>query len=225
MDAIKFVINLESRLDRRRSMDEQLRRVGWNDVEFFKAVAPDSPGGFSSIGARGCFLSHLEVLRCANGRPLILMEDDLNFVDGFSSKWRVSLEALPENWSIFYPAHIIEGDYRGMVELCATRPVLCTHFIAISAVAVPVVIKCLEAILSRAPGDPVGGPMHVDGAYSVIRRQNPTLRTFAFFPSLGYQRSSRSDITPSTLDSIPVLRSVIALTRKLRSLTTNDPDP
>jgi GR25 family glycosyltransferase involved in LPS biosynthesis len=197
-------------------MERQLRRVGWENSEFFKAIAPDSPGGFASIGARGCFLSHLGVLKRADDSSLILMEDDLNFSDDFTSEWNRALEALPDGWSIFYPAHVIQGDHRGVLELPSTQAVLCTHFMVISAAAVPTVVRGLETILSRPPGHPDGGPMHVDGAYSTIRRQNPDLKTFASFPSLGYQRSSRSDITASRFDRIPAFRSALTLVRRLR---------
>ena len=36
--------------------------------------------------------------------------------------------------------------------------------------------------------------MHVDGAYSTIRSQNPQLKTYAIAPVLGHQRPSRTDI-------------------------------
>ena len=44
---------------------EQLIKIGLNfespNVELFSAIRPDSQDGFTSIGAKGCFMSHLEI--------------------------------------------------------------------------------------------------------------------------------------------------------------------
>ncbi|MEX1060616.1 MAG: glycosyltransferase family 25 protein, partial [Methyloceanibacter sp.] len=58
------IINLEHRTDRRIAMQKQLSRIGWQ-AEFFAAIRPDIAADFPSIGARGCFLSHLAVLKNA----------------------------------------------------------------------------------------------------------------------------------------------------------------
>lgn len=193
----KFVINLETRRDRRREMEAQLSRIGWSNVEFFPAIRPDDAGGFASIGARGCFNSHLAVLSKAEGHAILILEDDLNFVDDFSKCWDWAFRDLPQDWSIFYPAHYLEGSRLGIHALEPGTSVLCAHFLAINSHAIPLIVEELSAMLSRPPGDPRGGPMHVDGAYSTIRRRHPELTTYAHFPSLGYQRSSTSDITPA----------------------------
>ena len=56
------IINLPERIDRKREMQKQLANVGWG-ADFFSAIRPTHPDGFESVGARGCFLSHLAVLR------------------------------------------------------------------------------------------------------------------------------------------------------------------
>ena len=78
----------------------------------------------------------------------------------------------------------------------------------------PRIIAGLETIMERAPGHVLGGPMHVDGAYSTIRAQNHDLKTYSASPPLGYQRSSRSDISPATL-SQRVKRAVTRLSRPI----------
>ena len=60
----KYVINLEDRTDRRAEMEQQLRRVGWQ-AAFVAAIRPVDAGDFPSVGARGCFLSHLATLKQA----------------------------------------------------------------------------------------------------------------------------------------------------------------
>jgi glycosyl transferase family 25 len=181
MEFRRFVINLETRADRRQQMEAQLRRIGWT-AEFIIAKRPDAAAGFPSIGARGCFESHIAVLRRGIGSNIILMEDDLNFVSDFDQAWPLALSRLPV-------------DFR--------------------KTAVPRIIQNLETIMSRPSGHPEGGPMHVDGAYSTIRKQNTDLRTYAFSPALGYQRSSLSDIAnPKILDRMPVLKPFMRLARR-----------
>jgi len=216
----KVVVNLESRTDRRSEMEKQLARIGWQ-AEFFKAIRPIDPKGFPSIGARGCFLSHLSILQQAardRVEGLLIMEDDLNFAANFSELWPAAYEKLrTRSWSIFYPAHDFRSFGDGLVELPSRTSVLCTHFMVFNGDALPIIVGELEAILSRPPGDPLGGPMHVDGAYSTIRLTNPDMKTFGYTPALGYQRSSRTDIGENKLfDRIELLRPVVHGIRKLR---------
>src|SRR6516164_1613527 len=91
-----FVINLEHRTDRRAEMQKQLSVIGW-DAEFFPAIRPESAANFISIGARGCFLSHLAVLkraRNADANRLIILEDDVNFTRDFEKHWAFAISEL-----------------------------------------------------------------------------------------------------------------------------------
>ena len=64
--------------------------------------------------------------------------------------------------------------------------------------------------------------MHVDGAYSTIRAQDHTLVTYAHFPVLGYQRSSRTDIgNLKWYDRVGVLTPVLNVVRKLNQSSRN----
>src|SRR5262249_35421747 len=103
-----FIINLEHRTDRRAAMQRELSRVDWPG-EFFPAIRTPSAGGFPSVGARGCFLSHLEVLRKARAlgvRRLVILEDDLNFAPDLAARWTSAISELEGlKWSIFYPGH------------------------------------------------------------------------------------------------------------------------
>src|SRR5689334_3561173 len=78
------IINLVDRDDRRREMSQQLERLGGisGNASFFEAHRPVSRGEFPSIGARGCFESHLAVLsgaRDSGAQTLLLLEDDFEF--------------------------------------------------------------------------------------------------------------------------------------------------
>jgi glycosyl transferase, family 25 len=56
----------------------------------------------------------------------------------------------------------------------------------------------MQAQLERPAGDPLGGPMHVDGTYSWFRRDHPELVTLLSVPEIAHQRSSHSDICERT---------------------------
>jgi glycosyl transferase family 25 len=219
----KCVINLSERKDRRRDMEKQLGRIGWQ-AGFSDSVRPSDAGGFDSIGARGCFESHLNALRHAaiSGCHTIIMEDDLNFCPDFPSKWQEAFGSLRERpWAICYPAHLLTLENR-LSLLNPSEPVRCAHFIIFHRDHVGEILGHLETIFARPPGHPLGGPMHVDGAYSTIRNQNPTLTTYAFSPSLGFQRSSRSDIATLRLyDRMKLLRPVITSLRRLKTRRVN----
>jgi hypothetical protein len=218
-----LVINLESRTDRRFQMMEQLRTINWA-AEFFPAVRPLDKGGFPSIGARGCFLSHLNTLKLAKDRNLdrlILIEDDLNFDLNFSKAWTNVEQFLnSQDYELFYPAHTSKlSGLAGIAQLPSDHGIQCSHFLIFSRKGIDKAIENLEAMFSRPGGHPLGGPMHVDGAYSTIRRHNLDFRTYAHFPSLGYQRPSRTDVGESRwFDHFPVLQPIIVRARNLKML-------
>jgi hypothetical protein len=83
-----YIINLRERPDRRREAIEEFARVGialpHPKVEFYTAERPTEKGPFASIGQRGVFNSHRDVLRRAIERNLsnvLVFEDDVFFRD------------------------------------------------------------------------------------------------------------------------------------------------
>jgi hypothetical protein len=224
-----YVINLRSRSDRRTEMAGQLQRIGLvlgsPGVRLFEAVRPADAGAFPSRGARGCFMSHLGVLREAATDRLarvLILEDDLNFSGDFLERAPAALaRAASPECAIFYGGYEIEAlpsSTAGTVEIPANRVVRTTHFVGFDAPAVVAAVAYMEAMLRRQAGDPRGGPMHVDGAYSWLRRDQPALRTWAANPPLGYQRASRTDIhSLRWFDRTPVIRDAVAVIRRARN--------
>lgn len=201
-----YVINLASRPDRRREMRRELDRAGFGadgaGTTFFDAIRPAAPGPFPSIGARGCFLSHLEVLRDAARRgchSILICEDDLAFADDLASRTGLLCNRLgAEDWSVFYGGYAaLPGATTGnapLVEIAPEDGIQTTHCIGFRGDAIGEAAVYLAKMLDRPGGSPEGGPMHVDGAYSWYRRSHPTRRTLAAVPPIGHQRSSRSDV-------------------------------
>jgi glycosyl transferase, family 25 len=228
-----FIINLASRADRRVEMQEQLLRIGLSlqspRVQLFEAVRPEGAGEFPSVGARGCFLSHLEVLRQAVSQDLnsiLIIEDDVNFSIDFPQRGAEVLSVLAkQDWAMFYGGYELQSstsghslETGGCSLLSHDERVQTAHFVAFRGRAIPQAMDYLSAILDRPQGSPEGGPMHVDGAYFRFRKAHPQLRTYIAVPEIGYQRASRSDIFALQWhDRLPVVNRAVGLVRRIKN--------
>lgn len=223
-----YVINLASRTDRRDEMQSQLKRIGLSlddsQVTLFEAIRPDGPGDFPSIGARGCFMSHLGVLRLAEraGHERILVfEDDLDFADDFTERWPHLQEILSrESWSIFYGTYeaLPNGPPPGtglLRVMPSAEGLVNLQFVGYRRMTIVPLVGYLDAMLKRPAGHMAGGPMHVDGALSWFRAQHPDQVTLIAAPQLGYERPSRTDIHAiGWYDRWPLVSSVAQLLRR-----------
>lgn len=222
-----YVINLDTRTDRRREILSELAGLGVEEtdpkVRFFSAVKPDDQGAFPSIGARGCFLSHLGVLKDAKNSghgTILILEDDANImVDGAVEFAEVMQDFYSDTWEIGYLGHRVsqmppaEASVSERWRLLPpATPVQTTHAMMISSRIFDDLVSYFEAMLARPAGDPAGGPMHVDGAYSWFRRDNPDVQTYVARTQYVGQRASKSDIAPDSwiekLPFVPFLRRI-----------------
>jgi hypothetical protein len=160
----------------------------------------------------------LRSARDAKVQSLLLLEDDLDFTrDGRARLSSLMPELFSRRWDFFYGAHLLPANGRqGLVDVPPDEPVLTASFLAFAGPVLEPLVDFLEGILTRPPGSPDFGPMHVDGAYTVFRSLHLELVTFAAFPPLGRQRSSPSDITPSNmlLDRWGTTRRIAAVLRR-----------
>ncbi len=212
------IVNLPDRSDRRREMDAELARIGQRvdgqRIHYFPAIRPDDAGGFPSIGARGCFLSNLAIIE------QLVLEDDLAFAPALTSAPATMGARLQQgDWDFAYLGHIEPNDTRapdGWFDYA--EPLATTHFYALNGPVLEPLRDFLRACLARTPGHPDGSPMHVDGAYSLFRTRTPGIRTLLAAPSLGGQRSSRSDIYPNRwFDRVPLSRHLVGLARQWKN--------
>jgi len=227
------VINMAHRADRRREMAAQFARLGLSfdhpAIDWFTARRFTEAAGFPTIGTRGCFDSHLSLLREAAEKgieSLLILEDDCDFHDEIETLLPAALDVLGQSdWQIFHGS-LLPGHHE-----CSERPVELvapdatlrgTHFLAFRGPVIEQAVLYLDAMARRAPGEahPDGVPMHYDGALCVFRKRNRDVRTYVANPDLGHQRLSRTDIHDVRFyDRLPVLRSVTALLRQAVRLT------
>lgn len=222
------VINLPYRQDRREEFAAQLRGIGLSldhpQIRLFPAIRPQETAGFPTIGTRGCFLSHLGVLKeaLADGRDSVLVcEDDLDFTPDMIRRLPVLIDQLGrQSWDLFYGGYgaLPTGEpiAPGLMRADPSAGIVCSHFYALRGAAIADLVQYLEAILTRPPGDPAGGPMHVDGAISRFRADHPHYVTLVTTPPIGVQRRSRTDIHAlKWFDRLPVVREVSGLLRRM----------
>lgn len=224
-----YIINLPTRPDRRREITQELVKQGIDltvdRIEFFAGIRPTETQGFPNIGSRGCFLSHLEILKQAQKQKLnniLILEDDLAFAPNFKTDQELISEQLgSSNWGFVYLSHL--------EQVLTTTPtslspfignILTTGFYGVHGTILEPLIDFLEQLLTRPAGHPEGGPMNVDGAYSTFRQNHPEIVTLISCPSLAWQRSSRSDISPRYFEQIPILKEAASLTRNLKRWLT-----
>ena len=186
-------------------MDRELARVGLADdprVAYFSAVRPGDPGPFTSVGARGVYLSQKMLLReaAAARRSLLILEDDCLFLPGATDR------EFGKEWDIFYggytasdPRDLLGSDIQG------------AHMMGFSAEGARLVSRYLERLSYEGIHPPI------DAAYVWFRRASPEVRTCFADPPLAGQRPSRSDIAAlAWYDRMPLLRGAAALARAMR---------
>jgi glycosyl transferase family 25 len=221
-----YAVNLPERKDRRQLIVQELEEVGMpltpHRVEIFPAIRPDEAGGFPSIGARGCFSSHLAILKQAKHQGLsniLIVEDDLEISAKFRTDQAVIVEQLrQQEWDFVYLGHVEKVEQKSPLALVPfSKGVMTTHFYAVNGRIFDRLVRFMEELQQRPPGHPDGGPMQIDGAYSTFRAQNPDVITLIASPNLGWQRSSRSDITPNWFDRIPGLRQLAGAARSSKT--------
>lgn len=230
-----YLINLPERVDRLKSATAELARVGWSigsgGVEIFPACRFHESAGFPNAAARGCFHSHLECLRRAlleKRRRVLILEDDVAFTSSLPSltaSIKSKLESL--EWDFVYFGHEDTGDIPRANSKTTNEEfqlvpwnghILTTHFYGVNGRRLSKLVKHLESILSRPAGDPEGGPMTIDGAFYWFRQREDFVQTMIANPKLGWQRPSRSDLTPNLIDAFPILHPVTTLLRNLKHL-------
>jgi hypothetical protein len=231
-----YVINLVDRKDRLKEITCELQALGMTfadpKVRLLSATRCQESRGFPTASVRGCFLSHLAILLQAQSdglKNVLIMEDDLTISPGFRDYCsQLVQEAEQYRWGFIYFGHRVDTPALSVPRLAPfPGPIATTHFYAVSATILARLIDYLQAVQLRAPGDPVGGPMHYDGALTMFRLANPDINTLITQPSLGSQRSSRSDIHGHWYDKVWGLRNVadVARSRMRRHYGFAAPNP
>lgn len=235
-----YIINLEERVDRLKEVENELAKIGVHlshpNVHLFKATKPSQHENWPSAGTKGCFLSHLAILKDAQKHQyqrILVLEDDVQFTSDFNRKMEALIPQLNNvSWDIFYGGYQMAEQAKIAITNAFNSPsqnkslylspsdtnVLCSHCVAFNQSIIAALVQYLEAMMVRPAGHIAGGPMHVDGAFSWFRKEYPHIQTALAFPTLAIQRSSRTDIHDlKWMDTMPFIKNATSVARKIRN--------
>ena len=127
-------INLKHRVEKKEFMLKQAKDYNL-DINFFEAVAfPNNP-------ARGCLLSHLEIIKQAkkeNLTNILILEDDCKFLK------EGTLPNVPDNWDMLYLGGNVDAIYDNTNPDWVKGEIWTTHSYAISNSIFDLLIRGLE---------------------------------------------------------------------------------
>jgi hypothetical protein len=137
------IINLPSRADRRQETESEFSANGFPGPAscglFFPAIAPEDAAGFPNRGVRGCYLSHLSILRQARdagANRVLILEDDIAFVRDIASLGLQAVLALDEQaWDIAYFGHALPSLPDAPHWEIVSQPMLLAHCYAVNGPA------------------------------------------------------------------------------------------
>lgn len=224
-----YIINLPDRTDRRDETIAELARLGvaspTDKITFFEATRPKDKGEFPTLGTLGLFLTQIRLLKEAQAsghHRILVLEDDVHFhtispedldalaTDLQSSDWDIA--SLGYNVPETPPS-----DVAGLTPW--PEGVIGAQIWSVQGAAIKRLHDYLELALTRPLGHPMGGAMHFDAAFYMIRVAHPDVRFHLATPSLAGQRSSRTDIHDLRFfDRIEPFRSIVALLRRVKNL-------
>ena len=222
-----FVINLDRRKDRLREMEAQFASIGLgfdhDKIERFSAISPDQIAGFPSLGARGCFLSHLEILKWfqnSDWSRVAILEDDADFdLPDIETLQRYLQNLENHKFDIFYGGYHFPDRFAemgaGIHDLTEKLIIGGTHCYILDRSILERLILFLEDVQRKlADGIEVDG--FIDNIISSFWIENQDCRVKIAVPAFAFQRRSATDIhAPNPLDTIPVIRNLTNLARKL----------
>ncbi|WP_373975568.1 glycosyltransferase family 25 protein [Chitinibacter sp. SCUT-21] len=228
-----YVINLPERSDRKAQMSDELSKQGitWqaNRVLCWPAIRPQGTSDFPTLGAYGCFLSHLAALQDAQSATTgwtLILEDDAVLLPELKQALPVLADLMASNQAdlIYLGTCQAAGQSNGALFNPTQEPIVGAHAYIVSRSFLDQLIPYLQACLVRPAGHPLGGRLHYDGALSLYRSFNPDCRTWLASTNLVEQRFSRSDIQARWwYDQWPIVRQCVAFARQMKQKYRHHP--
>jgi len=221
-----YIINLRERPDRRQEVEQEFQQIGLSipddKVRFYTATRPTERAQFHSIGARGVFTSHRNILELAvkdRLRNVLVFEDDVSFRDvgeRFIARLLAQISGL--EWDLLYFGYASPPDEQLSGPLLPWKDItLGTHFYAVNGPFMARMLDYMRESEAGPPGDADHGPTSADGIYNRVRLRHADVRVFLAAPTLAFQRSSRTDLQPvSFYDRNPLLAPAMRIARSVR---------
>jgi len=210
------LISMKARAERRQRIDAGLAGYDLSlealGVEIFDGLAFGEANGFPSKGVRGCFTSHMTLMQecAASEKSMLVMEDDIDFHFDRITRFHKAVPDLQSTgWDIVYLGYLVPETSGAPRLETYSGGTIGGHFYGVTPAFARAVADYMMSCTTRPPGDPVGGPMYRDAAFTMFRERNPARVTKLAIPALGGQFSSRSDLTPKRYQTWPLVRPVL----------------
>jgi glycosyl transferase, family 25 len=198
------IIHLPERKDRYRAMRRELAGIGIDirspKVSMPAPPMPADPNGFPSRGVYGNFLSHLEIIEKAysdGANSVLVLEDDAMFSKAFNANQSKIAKCLrARKWDQVFIGHSIAQKLptspSGLVRF--QGDFFWAHCYAVHRQVMPRLIAYMRSTIEREAGDPLGGKLYIDGAYSLFRQFNRDMICLLTSPRLSIQKGSASSL-------------------------------
>jgi GR25 family glycosyltransferase involved in LPS biosynthesis len=192
-------------------------------ISYFDACQFDDADGFPNKGVRGCFNSHLTLLRkCARSvHPALIMEDDVFFqTDALAAASTLAVDLQTVEWDIVYFGSTTTGirTHSGFAHYAST--IDGSHCRAIKPHIAARLAGYMTERLTRPHGDPKGGKGHMDAAINDFRLMDPAIKTYVVHPRIALQFASRTDLgTDKWWDRMTLMRPAVEFARQMKSGT------
>ncbi|SEW17837.1 Glycosyltransferase family 25 (LPS biosynthesis protein) [Chitinophaga sp. YR573] len=195
-----YCINLSSRSDRWAECLVEFDKHEIKGVERFEAIEgiPIAFNDYGTMGLEvndnnykvrlagriGCLLSHLEVIKAAkahNYSNILILEDDVQFVDDIQNRFFDSIDGLPDDWSLLYLGGNEKGTQTEVIPgILKVSNMLMAHAIGIQSHFYDELIELLTKC-----------ELPVDVYYAFLQQKYPC---YVIYPYLAWQRVGWSDI-------------------------------
>jgi len=185
-----YCINLKKRTDRKITCDKIFKLLRLN-VEYIEAVDGSMISSPATIkpGHKGCCLSHRNIYNIVRNDPslqkVLILEDDIEFHPEVEKLFKEWYEEVPDHWNMLYFGGNHNGLEKNFVKPHVHRLIqtYTTHCYAIKREIVP-------QLLAEFSDENIYNN-EVDVHLSKVQKEFPC---YGFFPHLGWQRESFSDI-------------------------------
>jgi len=226
-----YIINLPERIDRYEALKRELLTLGIDiageRVRIPQAPRPQDKNDFFSRGVYGNFLSHLGILEEAlqdNLETVWVLEDDAIFSHRLRKKFfqdEISKQLATTNWDLCYIGHSLKKQElaaypKGLVE--SSLSFIWAHCYIVNRSVLEKLVKYLQITLENPVGDPYGGKMYIDGAFTLFRQLHPEVITLISNPCLSIQKGSPSNLAVGRnwYDHLELTKYPVALARSIR---------
>lgn len=180
-----YCINLDSRTDRWERSTEIFNNM---NLEVTRHSANDGSAHNSESrvnrGEVGCLWSHREILQQAedeNLGPILILEDDIEFVRGFDHLFEKYWERTPQDWDMLYLGANNQGELKPVSENVykATKLLTTSSYAVTPGTRMPL-IRAINSM--DVPVD------------DIFTRIQPNINCYLYVPYLTWQREGYSDV-------------------------------